>query len=64
MAWFTFVNYCCFSNVVMYVPRGKDLEVLLLWSLYFFRKILLLRKLFTLRLKGVKSACLQKSDKF
>ena len=24
MAWFTCVNYCCFSYVVIYAPRVKD----------------------------------------
>ena len=58
MAWFTCVNYYCFSYVMIYAPRVKDfvlsLEHFLVVVGFFFRKILILKKLFTLRLMGVK----------
>ena len=58
MAWFTCVNYYCFSYVMIYAPRVKDfvlsLERFLVLVGFFFRKIIILKKLFTLRLMGVK----------
>ena len=58
MAWFTCVNYYCFSYVMIYTPRVKDfvlsLERFLVVVGFFFWKILILKKLFTLRLMGVK----------
>ena len=58
MAWFTCVNYYCFSYVMIYTPRVKDfvlsLERFLVVVGICFWKILILKKLFTLRLMGVK----------
>ena len=59
MAWFTYVNYYCFSYVMIYASRVKDFVLslehfLVVVGFFFFRKILILKKLFTLRLMGVK----------
>ena len=58
MAWFTCVNYYCLSYVMIYVPRVKDFvlsfERFLIVVGIFFLKILILKKLFTLGLMGVK----------
>ena len=52
MAWFT-----CFSYVVIYAPRVKDFVLSLggfVAAVSFLRKNLILSKLLTLKLKGVK----------
>ena len=60
MAWFTCVNYYCFSYVMIYAPRVKNFVLslerfLVVVGIFFFLwKILILKKLFTLRLMGVK----------
>ena len=57
MAWFTCVNYYCFSYVVIYAPHVKDFVLSLggfVAAVSFLRKNLILRKLLTLKLKGVK----------
>ena len=57
MAWFTCVNYYCFSYVVIYAPHVKDFVLSLggfVATVSFLRKNLILRKLLTLKLKGVK----------
>ena len=58
MAWFTCVNYYCFSYVMINAPRVKDfvlfLERFLVVGFFFLGKILILKKLFTLRLMDVK----------
>ena len=59
MAWFTCVNYYCFSYVMIYAPRVKDVflsleRFLVVVGIFFFGKILILKKLFTLRRMGVK----------
>ena len=61
MAWFTCDSYYHFLYVVIYAPHLKDFVlslggfVVVLFCFYFFeKKKITLRKLFTLRLMGVK----------